>query len=116
MSARLVVLVPPSQGMAMGGRRRIGHGRFDDALAHERQVVARALGAFVSGATPKELEATFGARGALLERAVAAARVFVEGGAPVLPAWRRYQGVVWTYLRPAALTPGSRRRILVPSG
>jgi cytoplasmic iron level regulating protein YaaA (DUF328/UPF0246 family) len=116
MSERHVVLLPPSQGKAAGGRRRSGHGRFDDTLAHERGAVAVALKAFLSGATPAELQATFGARGPLLERTVSAARVFVEGAAPLLPAWRRYQGVVWNYLSPETLTPASRRRILVPSG
>ena len=52
----------------------------------------------------------------MLDRTVAAARVFVEGDAPLLPAWRRYQGVVWNYLSPETLTPSARRRILVPSG
>jgi cytoplasmic iron level regulating protein YaaA (DUF328/UPF0246 family) len=116
MSARLVVLLPPSQGKATGGQRRLRHGRFDDTLAHERGAVRLALKSFLSDASQRELEATFGARGPLLERTVSAARVFIEGGAPLLPAWRRYQGVVWNYLSPETLTPAARRRILVPSG
>jgi uncharacterized protein len=116
MSARLVVLLPPSQGKAAGGRRRLGHGQFDDTLAQERDAVKIALKALLSDAVPSELEATFGARGPLLERTVSSARSFVEGDVPLLPAWRRYQGVVWNYLNPETLTPALRRRILVPSG
>ncbi len=55
-------------------------------------------------------------RGDLLERAVEATARLVAGTARVLPAWRRYTGVVWAGLDPATLTPGDRRRILVPSG
>jgi len=116
VSARLFVLLPPSQGKAEGGRRRSGHGRFDDTLVTERERVVDALKEFLDDATPGELAMTFGARGPLLDRTVAAARVFVAGDAPLLPAWRRYQGVVWNYLSPATLTPAARRRILVPSG
>lgn len=116
MSERLFVLLPPSQGKAEGGRRRTGHGRFDDTLVTEREQVARALKDFLDDASPSELAATFGARGPLLDRTVSAARAFVEGDAPLLPAWRRYQGVVWNYLSPETLTPSARRRILVPSG
>lgn len=116
MSERLFVLLPPSQGKAEGGRRRTGHGRFDDTLVTEREQVARALKDFLDDASPSELAATFGARGPLLDRTVSAARAFVVGDAPLLPAWRRYQGVVWNYLSPETLTPSARRRILVPSG
>jgi cytoplasmic iron level regulating protein YaaA (DUF328/UPF0246 family) len=55
-------------------------------------------------------------QGELLERAVAATADLVAGTAAVLPAWRRYSGVVWAGLEPATLTPADRRRILVPSG
>jgi uncharacterized protein len=116
MPERLFVLVPPSQGKAEGGRRHSGHGRFDDSLAEPRDQVVVALRAFLRDATLVELAATFGARGPLLERTVLAARVFVEGNAPLLPAWRRYQGIVWNYLHPETLSPAQRRRILVSSG
>jgi cytoplasmic iron level regulating protein YaaA (DUF328/UPF0246 family) len=116
MPTRLFVLLPPSQGKAEGGRRRSAHGRFDDTLAAERDEVAGALRAFLDEAAPGELATTFGARGPLLERTVSAARVFVDGDAPLLPAWCRYQGVVWNYLNPGTLAPSARRRILVPSG
>ena len=116
MPERVVVLVPPSQGKGEGGRRHGSRGRFDDALAQQRARVTVALRTFLDRATPAELSATFGARGPLLERTVATARSFALGDAPLLPAWRRYQGVVWNYLHPESLSAAQRRRILVPSG
>jgi len=56
-----------------------------------------------------------GVRGELLDRALAATGALVAGTAPVLPAWKRYSGVVWAGLDPATLSPTDRRRILVPS-
>ena len=37
-------------------------------------------------------------------------------GAPTLPAWRRYTGVVWDHLGPATLPAASRTQIVVVSG
>ncbi len=37
-------------------------------------------------------------------------------GAPVLPAWQRYTGVVWDHLDPVSLDAAQRRRIVVVSG
>jgi len=82
-----IVLLPPSEGKAAGGR-----GAWDPAsgafggLAAQRAVVARALDR------------------SLLD------------GAPVLPAWQRYTGVVWQHLDPGSLSPAARRRIVVVSG
>jgi cytoplasmic iron level regulating protein YaaA (DUF328/UPF0246 family) len=116
VAERLVVLLPPSQGKAPGGRRPSARSTFESALASPRREVREALGAFVARATPAQLEATFGARGPLLERALEGTREILAGSAAALPAWRRYQGVVWTHLAPDTLTPSQRRRILVPSG
>jgi cytoplasmic iron level regulating protein YaaA (DUF328/UPF0246 family) len=33
-----------------------------------------------------------------------------------MPAWRRYQGVVWSHLDAGTLSPALRRRLLIPSG
>jgi hypothetical protein len=55
-----------------------------------------------------------GVRGDLLDRAVAATEALVAGSAPVLPAWKRYTGVVWAGLDAATLSPADR--LLVPSG
>lgn len=51
-----------------------------------------------------------------MERAFEAATLLASGRARVRPAWQRYSGVVWSHLDPASLSPGARRRILIPSG
>ena len=57
-----------------------------------------------------------GVRGELLDRALESTSRLVDGTAPVLPAWKRYTGVVWAGLDPATLDAADRRRLLVPSG
>lgn len=116
MTRRLQVLIPPSLGKALGGRRHGRAGVFDVVLEGPRRRVRSALGDFVAHATTRELEATFNARGELLARAIEAANEVVLGRALLTPAWRRYEGVVWSHLDPASLTPALRRRVLVPSG
>lgn len=54
--------------------------------------------------------------GALLERAIEASHAIVEGRARFLPAWQRYNGVVWSHLEPHSLKLEQRRRIIVPCG
>jgi cytoplasmic iron level regulating protein YaaA (DUF328/UPF0246 family) len=110
------VLVPPSLTKSTGGRRAASSGLFEDELAAQRDQVRAALGMFLQTASPKQLETVLNARGPLLARAVEASERLVAGDAPLTPAWRRYQGVVWSHLDPGTLTPGLRRRILVPSG
>jgi len=63
-----------------------------------------------------DIERTLRVHGDLLERAVESSRAVAQGRARLLPAWRRYNGVVWSHLDPATLRPAHRRRILVPSG
>jgi cytoplasmic iron level regulating protein YaaA (DUF328/UPF0246 family) len=108
-------LIPPSQSKARGGRRSNKKGVFDDALAGPRHEVLNALQDFLSTATAKERATTFNAPGPLLERATSAMRDFESAKVPLLPAWRRYEGVVWTHLDPSSLEPAQRRAILVPS-
>jgi uncharacterized protein len=115
VAERLFALIPPSQGKAQGGRRQASVGTFA-VLEGQRQEVLEALRTFVASASPAQLEVALSARGPLLQRALAATRQVLEGTAPVLPAWRRYEGVVWSYLGPDSLTLAQRRRILVPSG
>ncbi|CAN5484218.1 hypothetical protein BH23ACT3_BH23ACT3_23510 [soil metagenome] len=55
-----------------------------------------------------------GVAGDHLERAQQANRSL--RGAPTLPAWQRYTGVVWDHLDPATLTAAQRRSIVVVSG
>ncbi|MHB8379559.1 MAG: peroxide stress protein YaaA [Acidimicrobiales bacterium] len=113
---RLLVLIPPSLGKSIGGRRRSKEGVFDVELDGPRRQVLSALGDLVARAAPRELAVTFNAHGALLERAVRAANDVVSGRALVEPAWRRYEGIVWSHLDPISLTSAQRRRVLVPSG
>jgi cytoplasmic iron level regulating protein YaaA (DUF328/UPF0246 family) len=115
VAERLFALIPPSQGKAPGGRRQTSVGTFD-VLEGPRREVLDALRTFVATASIAQLEIALGARGPLLQRALAATQQVLEGTAPVLPAWRRYEGVVWSYLAPESMTPAQRRRILVPSG
>jgi cytoplasmic iron level regulating protein YaaA (DUF328/UPF0246 family) len=78
--------------------------------------VLKALSDLLESSSRASLEKTLQVRGALLERALVATRSLVEGRAELLPAWRRYSGVVWSHLEPHSMTPAQRRRVLVPSG
>ncbi|MEY2553698.1 MAG: uncharacterized protein QOC57_1558 [Ilumatobacteraceae bacterium] len=101
----LGLLLPPSEGKARGGKRPAWlpqHGHFT-ALADRRELVVRALAAADGGD-----EKLLGVGGAHLIEA----RLSNLGlhGAPSLPAWRRYTGVVWGALDVASLPPDARRR------
>ena len=101
----LTILLPPSEGKAPGGRGAgwdPGSGRFG-RLADQRRAVAEALVAADGGD-----ERLLGAKGELLDRAREANRSVL--GAPTLPAWRRFTGVVWTALGAADLPPEARAR------
>jgi cytoplasmic iron level regulating protein YaaA (DUF328/UPF0246 family) len=115
VAERLFALIPPSQGKAPGGRGQSSIGAFDVLQGPRREVLA-ALRTFLATASTAQLEVALSARGPLLERALASTQQVLDGTAPLLPAWRRYEGVVWSYLSPISLTPPQRRRILVPSG
>jgi cytoplasmic iron level regulating protein YaaA (DUF328/UPF0246 family) len=110
----VLVLLPPSEGKALGGRGTWApaSGSFGPALAEHRAAVVSALSASLDS---PEARGAPGHDGPLVERAAAAVRALAAGSAPVLPAWRRYTGVVWTHLDPATLAPAARRRIVVPS-
>jgi cytoplasmic iron level regulating protein YaaA (DUF328/UPF0246 family) len=77
--------------------------------------VRQALGVALTSA-PERVERLLGVRGSLLERAMASSRLVVAGRAPVMPAWQRYSGVVWTHLDPVTLSRVERARVIVPSG
>jgi cytoplasmic iron level regulating protein YaaA (DUF328/UPF0246 family) len=74
------------------------------------------LGDAVARACAAEGERVFATHGPALDRAWGAARDLVDGCAPLLPAYERYCGVVWTHLEPASLSLAQRRLLLVPSG
>lgn len=111
----LTVLLPPSEGKAEGGDGAgwsPSDGRFGKALAAQRSEVVEAL-ARIDGGDEKLL----GARGETLERARKANVSLV--GAPTLPAWQRFTGVVWEHLDVETLPTAARRRatyaVLVPN-
>ena len=111
-----LLLLPPSEGKAEGGRAPVASARpgpFDVALAPGRAAVCRALRDALRRADDTTAARILGARGELLERARAATDAYVRGEAPVLPAWRRYSGVVWDHL--GRLRAPEARRVLVPS-
>ncbi len=111
------VLLPPSEGKALGGTARLNYaansGAFGPDLGDFRSDVARAL-IDAKGGDGKLL----GVKGDLLARAQEANRTLV--GAPALPAWQRYTGVVWDHLDLSSFTGPHRiaavKRIIVPSG
>ena len=108
-----LVLLPPSEGKAEGGR---GHwapdsGRFAGLATARAAVVA----AYVA-AVAQDAERVVGTSGPIAERARAAAAALSAGSAPALPAHRRFTGVVWEHLHPADLPAAALRRVVVVSG
>ena len=116
MSNALIVLLPPSEAKAFGGERGRTNGGFDSALRRPRREIVKAFEDFVQHAPQTTLERTLNVRGPLLKRAVSAARQVGAHRAPLLPAWQRYSGVVWTHLDPSTLVSEELSRIIVPSG
>ena len=88
---------------------------FSTELEHPRARVRAELARAVAARDESRRSAVLGVRGELLDRALAATVALTRGTAPVLPAWRRYTGVVWAGLDPASLSTAERNRILVPS-
>ena len=114
-----VVLLPPSEGKAAGGRGPAWREapRAIDGLDDGRAAVIAAVRAALAGG-PAAQERLLGARGPLLARSLAEWEEIDT--APTLPAHARYSGVVWAALDPPTLSRGARRRlstrVLVPSG
>lgn len=112
----LLVLLPPSEGKAEGGRTpawKPGSGSFGRRLANHRDEILEALQA-ADGGDAKLL----GVSGAHLDRARRANLTL--RGAPTLPASARYTGVVWDHLSPSTLSSRGRARatdsVVVVSG
>lgn len=104
-----MILLPPSEGKAAGGTKGMKwnprSGSFGPALAAERRAVVDALKRAKGGDS-----ALLGVKGAHLARAKEA-NVNLSG-APTLPAWQRYTGVVWDHLDIASLTATEKSRAL----
>jgi uncharacterized protein len=118
----LTILLPPSEGKATDGTATSGTGSpttapgwspelgvFGAALGDRRIAVVEALLA-CDGGDAKLL----GVTGKHLDRAQGANRTLL--GAPTMPAWQRYTGVVWEHLAVTSLTAPQRRSIVVVSG
>lgn len=109
MRLNFVLLLPPSEGKAEGGRPgtkwRPKSGTFGLKLGARRGEVAAALAAEGGGNA-----ALLGVGGRHLKRAQAANRGVV--GALTLPAAERYTGVVWEHLDLAGMTAAQRERAL----
>lgn len=108
-----MLLLPPSEGKAEGGRARMRAGAFAAALAAPRAVVAEAFAAVALAADEGTAAKAFGVTGERLDRARACATEIAAGTAPLRAAADRYTGVVWEHLGP--LDAGARGRVLVPS-
>lgn len=117
VAPKFVVLLPPSEGKALGGEKKLSWrtsaGAFGKSLSRQRQQVVDALTHAHGGS-----QALFGVSRDHLKRAQTANTQLV--GAPTLPAWERYTGVVWDHLDIASLTATQRARamssIVVVSG
>lgn len=93
------ILLPPSKGMTSGGDGPAWHpthGRFGGALASARLEVADTLERIGGGDGP-----LLGLKDDRLAEAAAANTALI--GAPTVPAWRRYTGVVYDALDAATL-------------
>jgi uncharacterized protein len=108
-----VLLLPPSEGKAEGGRVRMRAGTFARALHAPRVAVAEAFAAVAGEADDRTAAKAFGVTGERLDRARLCAIDIAAGRAPLLPAADRYTGVVWEHLGP--LSDADRSRVLVPS-
>lgn len=112
-----VILLPPSEGKADGGQRGTSwdphSGIFGDGLGSFRADVAATLASSKGGSAT-----LLGVSGKHLARAQSANRALI--GAPTLPAWQRYTGVVWDHLDLARVPVAKRKtmlgRIVIPSG
>jgi len=111
-----LLLVPPSEGKAAGGHPPTRPDSFAGVLEEHRAAIRVELARVIRSGPNAVRAEVLGVRGELLERALAATNSVVEGTALVLPAWRRYSGVVWAGLDPVTLSLADRRRIIVPSG
>ncbi len=111
------LLLPPSEGKADGGLEgqpwSAEYGAFGEVLREQRSQIVSQLRKVNGGDS-----ALLGVKGVHLERATLSNKKLK--GAPTLPAWQRYTGVVWDHLDLASLPATTRasntRRILIPSG
>lgn len=116
MASRAVfLLVPPSEAKAPGGVLRVKKTPLDRRLGEARRMVTAAV---TTALNLPELEQSrlFAVRGPLLARCRESMGELVAGTGRYLPAWQRYDGVVWTHLESGALSEAQRSRLIIPSG
>jgi uncharacterized protein len=104
-----LLLLPPSEGKADGGRKR-GRSRVPRSfpgLDPQRAEVARALAEELHH--PARAQRLLGVKGAALDAAITA-NLALETG-PVLPAIERYTGVLYDHLDAASLPAAARERL-----
>jgi uncharacterized protein len=104
-----VILLPPSEGKADGGRRRGRRrvpGSFRRLDAARTEVVQALTAAMDDPALARKL---LGVKGEALDAAVAANRSLDDG--LVLPAIERYTGVLYDHLDAGSLGEAARRRL-----
>jgi uncharacterized protein len=109
ISPKVLLLLPPSEGKAMGGIAKSKwspqSGTFGKHLSPQRRDIIAALAQAKGGN-----HTLLGVSGSHLQRAQMANTHLV--GAPTLPAWQRYTGVVWDHLDMASLTAVHMTRAL----
>ena len=115
MSDMPFLLVPPSEGKQPGAQPGRRKDSFSKALALPRHELRNALEKEITSLSEKRAEKLFKAKGDLLNRARTVTTSFLDGTAPMMPAWARYSGVVWEHLDPASLEDRQRARLLIPS-
>ncbi len=108
-AVRFVILLPPSEGKAEHGQPRTKWkptaGTFGKQLAAARNELIGALNRVDGGNA-----AILGVKGALLDRAKNANKSLT--GAPTLPAFERYTGVVWEHMNLESMTSAQRAKAL----
>lgn len=115
MARTPLILLPPSEGKVIGGTRHRTPDAFAELLGQERAALAAGLRKSLKRASKHELERLVNARGELARRGLDALSEYLDGDPTLLPAWRRYDGVVWRHFAPSSLTSAQRRHVLVPS-
>ncbi|MFV0315546.1 MAG: YaaA family protein [Microthrixaceae bacterium] len=116
MSRRRIILIPPSEGKALGGEGppwQQSPGALGHPLYERRREVAHALVEMLEGgtgsATPGSLERFFGVGGEALVRARDAGADVND--AATLPAIERYDGVLYQHLDAVTMTAGQQARL-----
>jgi len=108
-ASKFVILLPPSESKAGHGQPRTKwrstSGEFGKQLSGARDELIRALEKVGGGNA-----AILGVQGALLDRAKNANKSLV--GAPTLPAFERYTGVVWEHMNLESMTSPQRAQAL----